>query len=472
MTQEIVFETAGRSLRPAPDPSGRGYFFSQRSTLKPGNYIARFQIMLPRELPTDGFVSFEVLEWTADGGHRFLARSERACDDYLAAHADEILLMFRGESEGPITIEYRCFASHDCANFHLRALKVKHADRGHLEDWNYTHHTAQWPVRALRNVIIGNSSVCNAQCTHCPTSLHDNASEGQKVMTPALHEKLIRGVTETGMSISGQVAYGLFAEPLLDPTLLQKVQFARAEMPGQRIVINTNGGPFNPRIHERLVDYVTAVSVHFEAYDSELYERLMTPLKATRTVPRIVEIARIWGKRAKLAVPIHNGNADQYAKLRDWWASVGGGEAIALQYSNRCSWSPASTSLLLWPTPGDCHQEVTEDLIVDHDGKVLTCCHDFSRGNEIGDLQTQTVSEALASPGRRDIYNSFGRQEWNKYDSCRTCLVGDVGKMREALAAQPPPGEVTGPHPALAEALAARTAVRPRALVVNRVEAV
>jgi radical SAM protein with 4Fe4S-binding SPASM domain len=463
-----MFQSSGVSHRPAPHPSGRGYFFSKRHTVDAGIFVARFQVLLPRDLPADAFVSFEVVAWLADGGHRFLARTERRCDAGLVENSDNILLMF--QSDARLVIEYRCYASHDCANFHLRALKVKHADRGRLEDWSYSHATARWPLERLRNVIIGNSSVCNARCTHCPTSLHDNAMSGQKVMPLDLHEKLITGVRETGLPIDGQLAYGLFAEPLLDPTLMQKVMFTRAEMPGQRVVINTNGGPFNPRIHERLVDYVTAVSVHMEAIDPDLYEQLMTPLKATRTVPRVIEIARIWGKRAKLAVPIHNRNADQFARLKDWWDSVGGGEAIALQYSNRCSWSPASTSLLLWPTPGDCHQEVTGDLIVDHDGKVLTCCHDFTRGNEIGDLTVETVAETLSSDARRDNYVTFGRQEWNKYESCSSCLVGDVAKMREALAAQPEPAAATrGLHPALSAAIVARNATRPLTNLLNRI---
>jgi radical SAM protein with 4Fe4S-binding SPASM domain len=429
--QDIVFESSGRSLRPAGDSGDRGFFFSTRSHLEAGLYIARFQVLLPRQTPPDAFLAFEVVVWDGDTPS-FAGRSERRWDDELARASDHILLVF--PIDHATEVEYRCFASDGCGSVHLRALKVKRADRGHVEDWSYTHGTSAWPLDHLRNVIIGNSSVCNARCPHCPTSLNDNGSIPQKIMPLDLHEKLVRGLVECGLPIRGQLAYGLFAEPFLDPTLLAKTKAVREALPKQRVVVNTNGGPFNPRVHEPLVETVTAVSVHIEAHDPVLYEALMPPLTASRTFPRLAEIARLWQKRAKLAVPVHARNLDQPKRLEEWWRSLGGGEVIPLQYSNRCSWSPASASLLLWPAPGDCHQEVVEDLIVDFDGKVLTCCHDFSRRNEIGDLRLEEVSALMANDARREVFDALGQQEWNRFESCRDCLVSDVPLMQAALA--------------------------------------
>jgi radical SAM protein with 4Fe4S-binding SPASM domain len=245
---------------------------------------------------------------------------------------------------------------------------------------------------------------------------------------------LVEGLAALEIPIRGQFAYGLFAEPLLDPTLLGKATAVRRALPYSRIVMNTNGGPFNARVHEPLTDIIDAVSVHVEAFDPALYAQLMTPLAAERTFPRIAEIARLWRKRAKLAIPVHARNFDQPRALRDWWDSLGGGEVIPLQYSARCSWSPASASLLLWPTPGDCHQEVAEDLIVDFDGKVLVCCHDFARRNVIGDLFREDVAALISNDARRNVYETLRQQEWNRLPSCRDCLVGDVGCLRDGLA--------------------------------------
>ena len=75
-----------------------------------------------------------------------------------------------------------------------------------------------------------------------------------------------------------------------------------------------------------------------------------------------------------------------------------------------------------------------EDLIVDFDGKVLTCCHDFSRRNEIGDLRLEEVSALMANDARREVYDALGQQEWNRFESCRDCLVSDVPLMQAALA--------------------------------------
>lgn len=432
MSQDIVFETSGRCLRPRAQDQEQGYFFSARSRLSRGFYVARFQFAPPpEEPPADAFFAFEALAW-ASGRAAFLGRTQRAWTQELVEGADNILLAFSTQED--VEVEYRCYASRRCADAHLRALKVKRADRGHLEDWSYTHGSTRWPIERLRNVIVGNSSACNARCPHCPTSLADAR---RQLMPMELHQKLVDGLAGPGLPIGGQLAYGLFGEPLLDPTLMEKTQAARAALPGQRIIVNTNGGPFDPRVHSALTETVTAVSIHIEAFDDALYEALMPPLKASRVFPRLAEIARLWGRRAKLAVPIHARNLDELPRLRDWWASLGGGEAIALQYSSRCAWSPASTSLLLWPAPGDCHQEVAEDLIVDFDGAVLTCCHDFSRREPIGDLKAEDVAQLLRNDGRRAVYEAFGRQEWSRFKSCRLCLLSDAAQMKTALSAAP-----------------------------------
>lgn len=441
MSQDIVFESSGRFLRPPAETGDSGFFFSARSRLSPGLYIARFQLAATPERPSapDAFFAFEALVWK-EGRAAFAGRTQRVWNEELLRGADYILLVFSIAAESEV--EYRCYASHGRALAHLRALKVKRADRGAVEDWSYTHGATAWPIGHLRNVIIGNSSVCNARCPHCPTSLHDNRS-AQKIMSLELHEKLVSGVARSGLPVAGQLAYGLFAEPLLDPTLLAKTRAARQALPGQRIIVNTNGGPFTPAAHEPLLETVTAMSIHIEAFDPRLYETLMSPLTASRTFPRLAEIAQLWGRRAKLAVPVHARNLDQPMRLRDWWSGLGGGDVIALQYSTRCSWSPASASLLLWPAPGDCHQEVVEDLIIDFDGKTLTCCHDFSRRNQIGDLCLEEVPELLRNEARRGVFEALRRQEWSRFASCRQCLLSDAGQMKAALRQLEPPLQAT-----------------------------
>src|SRR5262245_19800546 len=165
MDQDVVFEVSGRSLRPTSPQGDRGFFFSTRSRLEPGIYIARYQVMWPSQLTLtpDAFLAFEVLTWSDDEAE-FAGRTERPWTAELIATADNILLIFSIDKE--VEVEYRCFASHACNSVHLRALKVKRADRGRVEDWSYTHGATGWPLAHLRNVIVGNSSVCNAKCPH------------------------------------------------------------------------------------------------------------------------------------------------------------------------------------------------------------------------------------------------------------------------------------------------------------------
>ena len=431
--QGIVYRLSGQYRRPARRDGDAGYFFADRPKLKPGNYIARFQLFLPQEQPDGAHIAVEVAT-TESGPLRIIARSRREWDEKLVDGADWILLFFSIGSEG--TVEFRCWASKCVDHVHLRALTVKRADRGHLEDWSYASDKYPWPPNHLRNVTIGTTGVCNAQCPHCPTSDSAQIAVAQRYMSDELYEKLITGVAESGLKVTGGIGFGLFAEPLLDPRIVERVELIRKVLGDVRIVIPTNAAAFNPERHQRLAELGTVMSVHVEALDPELYARLMPPLRAERVLPKVEQIARLWGKKAKLAVPLHRDNKAEFTTLRDWWLTLAAGEAIAIPMSNRCSWNAAAPDRMLWPVATSCRQEKAYSLVVDYDGAVLTCCDDFSRNNKIGDLSRASISEIMVNDERRTLFESLKNQNWSKIPYCRKCLNSDGILMRHILSAE------------------------------------
>src|SRR5688572_14251732 len=83
-----------RHRPPLADPAGSGYFFAERVWLPAGHHAARFQVMLPPELPLGAGLVIGIRQH--DGG-QFAARRAWTIDAEFVTLADHLILEFRLE---------------------------------------------------------------------------------------------------------------------------------------------------------------------------------------------------------------------------------------------------------------------------------------------------------------------------------------------------------------------------------------
>jgi radical SAM protein with 4Fe4S-binding SPASM domain len=437
--QQVFYEAPMRAARPPlPDgPAGAGYFFADHGELPAGLHAARFQVMAPPGLPEGVRIALEIRRTDRPGGD-FLARGEREVDAEFDARADHLLLAFHLPEPAPV--ELRCWASAASGHFHLRALKVKRADQGELEDWAWAHDTTStWPLSHLDSVVIGNAGQCNASCSHCPTNKAWLQVPAGEVMPEAIFTRLVDGLAEAALPIRGPVAFGLHGESFLDRDLATRVQRVKQALPGARVVVNTNGSIFSAAVprHREVAEAADVLAVHVESLDPARYGRLMAPLRLERTLRSVARLVEAAGPKAHLVVPVHAENLAEIPALEAWWHGLGGGgPVVALPFTNRGQTSPGVLALHLAPIPGHCRQEVTQSLVVDWDGQVLACCQDFARETDLGSLARQTVPEVLADARRRRMYRLLQDQDWAGQPHCRHCLFDDAPAVAARVAAQ------------------------------------
>jgi hypothetical protein len=415
--------------RPAlADPAGPGVFFAQRATLPAGRFVARYQVMLPAELPVGAQVATTV---GLPGRPDIVARRFWRVDAAFADAADRLMLDVA--LDAPTEVEIRCWASTAAGDFRLRAVTVKRADENPPPiDWSATHgQLDRWPPDRLRSVMIANSGICTASCVHCPTNKPDLPRGA--VMSDRIFDRIVQGLVDCGLPIQGAVGFGVFADPMTDRKLAERIRRVKAALPGVPVTISTTGAAFAPRQAEA-IDLADGIGVHVESLDPATYDRLMAPLRFDRVIPRVEALVRRAGRKAVLAIPVHRDNLAGIPALEAWWASIGGGRVELQPFTNRLSMAQAVTRLHLAPVGGACTQDLASDLIIDWDGRLLTCCNDFHRRSDLGSVAERPLPALIADARRERLFRLLRGRDWQQVDGCRTCLFDDPAATRQAVA--------------------------------------
>jgi tetratricopeptide (TPR) repeat protein len=278
----------------------------------------------------------------------------------------------------------------------------------------------------LRFVNLGTTGTCNASCVHCPTGKPETAHVPRATMPMALFEKIIDGIDELGLTITDQVAFGMFGDGLLDPLVARRGEYLRSRMPDVQLTVNTNGAAFNAARHERLNATVSVIALHCESLIPETYDYLMQPLRAERVFPKYQEILDCFPGKVVVSVPASRRNLAELPDIRRWFLGHGARDVVFDPLSSRCAEDRSLfDSLALNPQPIRCSTVVLEDLIVDCDGKVLICCQDFQRLEGIGDLMTESMEAVLTGLQRRATHRLLAEGRHEELATCSRCH-GDI----------------------------------------------
>lgn len=280
------------------------------------------------------------------------------------------------------------------------------------------------PVRQFRFVAIGGTNICNASCIHCPTGKASTDHVPRMPMPMPMYRKLIDELASIGLPITGHLTFGLFGDALVDPHLVERVEYVRAVLPNARLALNTNGAAFNRKKHERLKEFDVNIALHCESLVPETFDYLMQPLRSVRVFPKYTEIIACFPDRVDVSVPISRLNQRELPSIRQWFMERGARSVNFDPLSSRCAEDRTLfDSLALNPSLIRCPSSVLDDLIIDADGKVLICCQDFERRESIGDLNEQSLFDILIGPRREEVSRIFDAGRHEKLATCSRCYA-------------------------------------------------
>ena len=105
----------------------------------------------------------------------------------------------------------------------------------------------------LKSIQIQTTSACNAVCAMCPhPTSWMKTKQGRGRMTDELYEKIIMDLKE--QNFDGQFIPYLGNEPFMDPTILDKIDFAIGHMPTVKLTVDSNMAMLNEDKIDRLYE--------------------------------------------------------------------------------------------------------------------------------------------------------------------------------------------------------------------------
>jgi radical SAM protein with 4Fe4S-binding SPASM domain len=208
----------------------------------------------------------------------------------------------------------------------------------------------------------------------------------------------------------------------------------KKHLPAATLLITSNGGPITEELAVSLGRYVDFFSIHIEALTPALYRELMPPLRAEVVFPKVEQLIRLSKKPVWIVCPTHKKNLHEVDYLRAYWMNRGAARFMPSAFSNRCTDKLRADEFAFEPEKGCCSEVIASDLIVDWDGAVLTCCQDFLKRNQIGDLQTQSLQEVFSSGQRKQLFESMRAGTRDDFVACRTCYFDPHEVMERELA--------------------------------------
>jgi MoaA/NifB/PqqE/SkfB family radical SAM enzyme len=259
------------------------------------------------------------------------------------------------------------------------------------------------------SLMVQTTSRCNAACVFCPyPAVAKEIRHGEMSFT--LFAKLM---SECGRySDVRSINLFLMNEPLMDPRIADRANFAKERNPGARICLWTNGCDLDGPLARDLIDSgldSIGISIHamWPATYKELtgrgdFERVLQ--RVTRFVeernarrPRLRVEIRLVGVRQLLA-------QEEVEEAAAYWRRLGVDNLDSLLgHVNRAGNLPG-TYQILRPKIRGCSDKMPYRMAaIVYTGEVVLCCMDWRHEQVLGDIRQESLAGIWHSERRRQV---------------------------------------------------------------------
>ncbi len=271
----------------------------------------------------------------------------------------------------------------------------------------------------IRKAYLEITNICNLSCTFC-----HKTSRPLRQMTMDEFELLsdrLAGIPH--------LYFHLMGEPTIHPLLPRFIQRAREK--GFLPMLTTNGSLLATKGASLLehLPHKISISLHAPAanpaFAKEGYLDTCIAFAKEASAKGCIIALRLWNlgsteeaQNTAILDRLHEAFPGEWSPVRR-----GNGYQLApklfLEWGEEFDWPDPSAPAL--PRDADLFCYGLRDQIgILSDGRVVPCCLDADGNLELGNLFTQPLSEILASPRARGIYDGFTRHRATE-DLCRRC---------------------------------------------------
>lgn len=288
-----------------------------------------------------------------------------------------------------------------------------------------------------RNVEIINlelSYQCNRKCDYCPVS-ESTRKTTQKIIDTTLLSKICKELQQ--IRYENRISLNLYNEPLLDPSLENKIKLIKAHLPHCHIGFNTNGDKLT-------LDRLQSLS---DAGCDSICITLHPPANKIQSSSTILKRIRNFCTKFKSTLPTEPNPLEiNHLNIRS------SGVNLKIQWPN---WRISGTnragtatkqSAIIPPRQQPCIKPFREFTIY-HNGIIQTCCEAFHDDQtniaEMGDINKISIFQAYMS---REL-TKFRSELFDfspKSGICKLCGTKDYShpqedRIRKTMLSKIPP---------------------------------
>jgi radical SAM protein with 4Fe4S-binding SPASM domain len=239
------------------------------------------------------------------------------------------------------------------------------------------------------------SGLCNRTCTFCPRSDPKVFPNVNEHMPLRMFESVLHDLKR--IDFCGTIIFSAFSEPLLYKNLDAVIRLAAENCPNARTELVTSGDKLTVSRIKSLFNSglsMLAVSMYDGPHQLEHFKRLQKESNLT----------------------------DEQMKFRIRWLSAD--QHFGLTLSNRAGAvevKEAGMAALIEPLKMPCHYPFYQ-LVIDYDGSVLLCAHDWDKRLVVGNVNNDSILKIWDSEAMREVRTALIKSS-RAFPPCDRCDV-------------------------------------------------
>jgi len=290
------------------------------------------------------------------------------------------------------------------------------------------------PLETPFTLLIEPTNLCSLACKFCPTgdiNLLCQFNRPQGMMDYKLFKKIIDDLKVFNSKLKKLYLYK-DGEPLLNPRLIDMIQYAKDKDVAEEIRIVTNGTLLNPSINRKLIKAgLNLIQISINAVSDEGYYKICN--RKINYEKLVENVTDLYKNRGSCQIHIKFLDCNRSDKERTKFIKDFEKISTSINIETLHGWSMSSIKdFTLGTNPTTTpdgvpfiHKEVCPypffSLAVNFNGTVSICCIDWSHSTIVGDLRKQSLHEVWTGKKLFDFRVMHLKKERCRNRTCKDC---------------------------------------------------
>ena len=243
--------------------------------------------------------------------------------------------------------------------------------------------------------IIG---TCNRDCSFCPVSNPTVYKKTKEGISLELFQKIVIDLQD--INYKGKILFSAFSEPLLHKHVKELIQIAKKYLPNIRLEMVSNGDLLTVKklkqLYEAGLDTIN-ISMYDGPHQIDYFNNIVIEAKVPK---EIVVLRRRYFENGNYGITISNRaglvNSNEYRDQNE-------------------------SAILELPLKQPCYYPFYM-ILVDYNGDVLLCPHDWSKKLKFGNLKTEKLFDIWNNNILNSVRKKLSIGDRN-FAACKTCDV-------------------------------------------------